>query len=152
MDELAQTLKITVMAMDDVKDVYRIERLSFPTPWDIASYYAEVENPSSFYLVAHLDEHVVGFGGMWAVEDEAHIVTLAVDPEYRSHGIGRQLMHGLLKEAKRRHIRTVTLEVRVSNAPAKHLYVSFGFEKVACRRNYYPDNNEDAEVMALQLG
>jgi ribosomal-protein-alanine N-acetyltransferase len=88
---------------------------------------------------------------MWVVETNAHVVTLAVRPESRRHGLGRQMMAALLLEARRRGAAEVTLEVRASNLPAQQLYANLGFQVVARRRGYYPDNNEDALVMLLEL-
>lgn len=145
------SLKIEPMTREDVPQAHALEEMCFTDPWDIDSYYGEVTNPSAYYLVARLDNRIVGFGGMWAVAGEAHIVTLAVHPEFRRHGIGRCLLDALLQLAREHDVVLVTLEVRVGNAPAKQLYASFGFHTVAYRRNYYPDNGEDAAVMALPL-
>ena len=48
----------------------------------------------------------------------------------------------------RRGQEVVTLEVRVSNEPAKELYAKYGFKEVGLRRGYYSDNNEDAVIMS----
>lgn len=144
-------IKLADMTMRDVPAVHALEEASFSCPWDIASYYRELQNPSAYYQVAFLDDQVVGFGGMWVVGDEAHVVTLAVDPAHRRHGIARRLMDALIYEAKQRGATRVTLEVRVHNTPAQNLYLSMGFRTIAFRREYYPDNNEDAAVMALEL-
>lgn len=139
------------MTTEDVPQVHKLEHLCFSAPWDISAYYRDLRNPSAYYQVARQGTQIIGFGGMWVVEDEAHVVTLAVQPEYRCHGLGRRLMEGLLEEARRRGAMVVTLEVRVHNYSAQHLYKSLGFSTIAYRREYYPDNNEDAAVMELHL-
>lgn len=146
-----ETIRIEPMTVDDVPRVFELERACFPTPWDIDAYYGELRNPAAYYLVARTEAETVGFGGMWAVEDVAHVMTLAVDPAARRQGIGRQLLAGLLAEARRRGVTEVSLEVRVGNVPALGLYTSFGFRRVGVRKRYYPDNNEDAAVMVLEL-
>ena len=142
-------IHIAPMALSDVTQVYALERACFTAPWDMAAYYRELQNPAAFYLVAHSGGRLAGYGGMWAIGDEAHIVTLAVAREFRRHGIGRQLMDGLLAEARRREVIHLTLEVRVTNTPAQSLYLSLGFRIIGHRRRYYPDNGEDAAVMEL---
>lgn len=144
-------IRLDYMKTSDVPAVHELEVECFPSPWDISAYYREMRNPSAFYVVARKGERVVGFGGMWAVGDEAHIVTLAVSEAFRRQGLGRRLLEALIKEAGRRCAVRVTLEVRVSNAAAQHLYTSFSFRTIAFRREYYPDNHEDAAVMALEL-
>ena len=152
MHNLDNGIRLDFMKIGDVPAVHELEVECFPSPWDIDAYYRELQNPSAFYVVARKSERVVGFGGMWAVGDEAHIVTLAVGDACRRQGLGRRLLEALIKEARRRRVVRVTLEVRVSNTPAQNLYASFGFRTIAFRREYYPDNNEDAAVMALELG
>ena len=59
--------------------------------------------------------------------DEAHITTFAVLPEWRRRGIGGRLMLELMRLAGELGARVVTLEVRLSNQPARALYRRFGF-------------------------
>jgi ribosomal-protein-alanine N-acetyltransferase len=144
-------VRLEVMTRADVPQVHLVECICFSAPWDMNSYYSELQNPTAFYLTAKVEADTIGFGGMWVVEQEAHIVTLAVKPEFRRHGVGRQLLCALLREARRRRASVVTLEVRVSNTVAKTLYTCHGFHTIAYRRHYYPDNGEDAAVMELKL-
>jgi len=139
------------MAVHDISQVSALERVCFTAPWDTAAYFRELQNPSAYYLVARAGEEIAGYGGMWAIGDEAHIVTLAVAQVFRQRGIGRRLLDGLLEEAHRLAIRHITLEVRVTNVPAQSLYRSLGFRVIGHRRRYYPDNGEDAAVMELTL-
>lgn len=151
MREYPDELRIARMTAGDIPRVHELESICFSAPWDIEAYYGELTNPTALYLTASVAGRILGFGGMWAVRDEAHIVTLAVDPEYRRRGIARTLLHALLVQARVRGVTVVTLEVRVSNVAAQALYASFGFIPIARRRRYYPDNNEDALVMRLLL-
>jgi len=151
MHNLENDIRLDYMRAGDVPVVHTLELECFSSPWDMASYYRELQNSSAFYIVARKGERVVGYGGMWSISDEAHIVTLAVQGAFRRQGVGRRLLEALIKEARRRHAERVTLEVRVGNQAAQHLYTAFGFRTVAFRREYYPDNGEDAAVMALEL-
>jgi ribosomal-protein-alanine N-acetyltransferase len=145
------SITIEPMSIDHIPQVYALERVCFTAPWDLSAYLGELRNPSAYYLVAMEGHHLLGYGGMWVVEENAHVVTLAVRPDSRRGGLGRKLMDGLLAEARRRGAREVTLEVRAGNTPAQQLYTSMNFITVARRRGYYPDNNEDALVMLLEL-
>lgn len=53
----------------------------------------------------------------------------------------------LLKEGKNRGVAHFTLEVRVSNAPAIHLYEKLGFTSAGIRKNFYDCPKEDAMIM-----
>ena len=46
-----------------------------------------------------------------------------------------------------RRAREATLEVRLSNMPARRLYEKYGFRPVGIRPRYYSDNGEDALIM-----
>lgn len=131
----------------DIEVVARIERQSFSTPWNTQAYVTEIANPSACYLVAVVGGIVVGYGGTWVIMDEAHITTLAVDPEYRGGKIGDRLLADLLVMAQKKGATRATLEVRESNTVAKRLYEKYGFVWVAHRKAYYSDNNENADIM-----
>jgi ribosomal-protein-alanine N-acetyltransferase len=79
------------------------------------------------------------------VGDEAHITTVVVDPQHRGGRVGTRLMLQLVGAAVERGARSLTLEVRVSNAAAQALYRRFGMAPVGLRKRYYSD--EDALVM-----
>jgi [ribosomal protein S18]-alanine N-acetyltransferase len=90
---------------------------------------------------------IVGYAGLWLMTDEAHITTIAVDPNYQGFGIGELLLLGLIDRAQQIGARWLTLEVRVSNKVAQRLYEKYTFKEMGLRRRYYSDNNEDALVM-----
>jgi len=94
------------------------------------------------------EELIVGFLGVWYMGGEAHIVTIAVRESHRRKGIGELLMIGATEMALLREQQVLTLEVRVSNVNAQHLYRKYGFKDVGVRRRYYQDNDEDALIMS----
>ena len=65
--------------------------------------------------------------------------------------MGRQLLDELLREARRRGVGEVLLEVRAENEPGQALYLGAGFERIAVRRGYYQPGAIDALVMRLRL-
>lgn len=90
---------------------------------------------------------VVGYCGFWRAADEAHISTIAVDPEYRRQGIGQLLLIAAIDTAVDLGANIMSLEVRVSNIAAQNLYRKYGFEVVGRRPRYYSDSREDALIM-----
>jgi ribosomal-protein-alanine N-acetyltransferase len=148
------TVTIRPMTVEDISDVLKIDRLSFPISWSERSYRYELESNSAAQLLVaeyiHPDRvELVGYIGFWFVVDEVHISTLAVHPHYRRRGIGACLLAGALDLAASLGGAIATLEVRTSNQIAMHLYQQFGFEFVGRRKNYYQDNREDAWLMRL---
>jgi [ribosomal protein S18]-alanine N-acetyltransferase len=66
------------------------------------------------------------------------LYSLAVDARQRGRGLGRRLIAALVAAAPPR-CDTLSLEVRVANAPARHLYESLGMRVVGELPDYYPD-------------
>jgi ribosomal-protein-alanine N-acetyltransferase len=146
-------LKMTIEAMrlEDLEEVQRIEQASFSTPWPSNAYRSELmTNRLASYLVARIDDRIVGYGGMWLMVDEAHITTFAVHPAWRRQRIGERLLVAFLDVAVERRAHEATLEVRLSNLPARKLYEKYGFRPVGLRPRYYSDDNEDALIMTTE--
>lgn len=138
---------IEAMMVWDVDEIGAIEDSIFPSPWPSSVFTRSINDGSSICLVARIERRPVGYAVAWLVRREMHIGNLAVDRPYWRKGIASKLLSRLLESAQERGLRTVTLEVRVSNIPAISLYHKFGFKEVAIRRDYYPDGSEDAVVM-----
>ena len=160
------------MQVRDIPEVMVIEKDSFPTPWSATAYRHELtQNELSHYIVARQREPpgvpsrtrwfdrwskrseprlspLVGYGGFWIMDGEAHISTIAVQPDRRGHGIGELLLTAMIDLAVSLQARVVALEVRASNLVAQNLYRKYLFEKAGHRRHYYRDNAEDALIMA----
>lgn len=139
------------MLPDDAVAVEYVEKACFNMPWSRESFWREASNDKAYYLLA-IDEDVnkvIGYVGVWILFDEAQITNVAVLPECRDKGIGRQMMMQIIAICKSRGATAMTLEVRPSNARAIYLYESLGFKSVGRRRGYYEDNGEDAEIMWL---
>ena len=141
-------IRVEPMTVHDIASVHEIERASFFTPWPDDAYRNElVTNRLASYVVARAGDEVVGFAGLWVMVDEAHITTFAVHPRWRRRGVGQRLLLRLLELANDRRAREATLEVRLSNVPARRLYEKYGFRPVGIRPRYYSDNGEDALIM-----
>ncbi len=145
------SVKILPMSEEDIDEVIRIERLSFPNPWRREFFERELKNPISYAFVEKIEEkgrlRLAAYIVFWIVTDEAHILNIAVDPELRRQGLARRLLTMALAFMEDRGVEVVHLEVRRSNRAAINLYKRFGFEEVYIRENYY--GNEDAIVMRL---
>lgn len=105
-----------------------------------------IEPPPPPALEAEL-RSIVGYAGLWLMTDEAHITTIAVDPDFQGNGIGELLLLSLIDRSQQIGARWLTLEVRVSNLGAQKLYEKYTFKEMGLRRRYYSDNGEDALVM-----
>lgn len=89
---------------------------------------------------------LLGIGCLWAILEEAHITTLAVEPSYQGQKLGLLLLSDLLLCGYRRGLTRATLEVRVSNQKALNLYQKFDFKEAGQRKRYYADG-ENARIL-----
>ncbi len=93
-------------------------------------------------------EYIIGFAGLWAMLNEAHIIAIAVRNNYRRMGIGEGLLISVIEVASQLNANVITLEVRASNEIAQALYKKYGFRVAGRRPRYYSDNAEDAILMS----
>jgi ribosomal-protein-alanine N-acetyltransferase len=144
----APEVEITPMRRRHLRGVMSIERQVYPRPWSPSLFVSEMSaGHSRAYLVALLGRRVVGYGGLVSYGDEAHVTTIAVDPEEQRRKIGTRLLYELIRQGQRMGARAVSLEVRVTNWGAQRMYARFGFRPVGVRKNYYQETGEDAVVM-----
>lgn len=147
-------IKIKKMTFEDLDAVYEIDQTSFPVPWSKASFEEELRNLLATYLVAKLDDKIIGYIGSWMVVDECHITNIAVHSDYRRNGVASKLVEELLKYCNEHGISYVLLEVRLNNFPAQKLYEKYGFHSDGIRKGYYknPDGTyDDAMLMTKEF-
>jgi ribosomal-protein-alanine N-acetyltransferase len=156
------TVRLRQMTPDDLPAVMVLEEELFaPDTWTAEMYRDELaRSDTRYYVVAefHLegeddDEEpansepvMVGYGGLIAYDDEAHVATLGVTGPLQGEGVGSLLLDDLLAEADKRSP-VVLLEVRADNEAAQHLYRRRGFTEIGRRRGYYQPSGADAVVM-----
>jgi len=167
-----ESYTLRYMRSEDIPQVVELDRLSFPLPWSSRSYLFEITDNTASHMVT-LEEavaaaqprgllgvlrrlgtpsvatNVAGYAGMWLIDGEAHISTIAVHPNLRGKGLGEILLSGMLARSVNLNAVISVLEVRVSNSNAIALYRKYEFDIVGRRKNYYRDNNEDAYLMHL---
>lgn len=159
MNAVSLPFHIDAMHLTDIPQVMQIERRVFPQAWSSGIYERELTaNPWSHYYVIRSEQSayppLLAYGGVWQMDVSAHIPTIAVHPHYQGRHLGGYLLAYLLIQGYNLGCSEATLEVRVSNVTAQHLYQRLGFEVVGRRPHYYTDNYEDALIMSrshLQL-
>jgi len=146
-------LVVREMLHEDLPAVHAIENRSFTTPWQLDSFISELDNSDAVLKVAVFSGKVAGYVCIRAILDSAHVLDLAVMPDYRRMGFGGLLLMNALQEIRmfRPELRNVTLEVRESNIAAIRLYEKFGFAQTGRRRGYYQRPHEDAVIMERDM-
>lgn len=134
----------------EVGEIFELEQACFTSPWTYNMLYTDIcENKITEYVLCLMDGKPVGYGGMWIILDEAHITNVCAHPDFRRRGIASAVLKWLIHMAGQKGADRITLEVRVSNVAAMHLYESFGFHVCGKRNSYYSDNGEDAYILWL---
>ena len=140
-------MRVVPMAQEHIPALVALESACFAVPWSAAALAEELENPHAAFQVA-VDEtgRVLGYVGLYCVADEGQIANVAVAPAARRQGVARALLAALARLARERGLSRLTLEVRVSNAPAVALYEGAGFVRDGVRPGFYRQPREDAAI------
>ncbi|MDO4742807.1 MAG: ribosomal protein S18-alanine N-acetyltransferase [bacterium] len=143
-------IKIVDFLPEHAKAAAQIEQQCFSAPWSETAI-LDSYNTNTVFFMAFDSAIPIGYCGMQHVIDEGFVTNVAVLPEYRKNGVGKNLINRLVEYAKKQQLISVSLEVRESNSIARHLYSTFGFLDVGRRKNFYSKPIEDAIIMTLTL-
>lgn len=139
------------MYEEDLPEVLRIEKASFPSPWPERLFLKELANPLCKLFVAlapgPVGDQVLGYIVCWLVAREVHLQNLAAHPQFKKRGIASALLEHVLSYYRQLGAENIYLEVREHNLAAKELYRKFHFIPVGLRKSYYSDTGEDAIIM-----
>ena len=140
--------KMTKEHLDKIKENLKED---FDEFWNENVLKNELENPASTYIVAKDEQNnIVGYAGIWQPIDEAHITNIVTKKDKRRNKIGTKMLEELIKVAKEKKLKDITLEVNVNNIPAINLYKKYNFKEVGIRKKYY-NNTDDAIIMTLNF-
>lgn len=126
-----------------------IERECFGDSWTEETFLAELNNPLNILCTADRGGKLAGFALGRVAADEGELFQIAVLPEFRRQGAAARLLEQLHHEMRFRGAVTCFLEVRSRNSGAIALYENSGYERIAMRKNYYPD--DDAAIYKISL-
>lgn len=148
---IADGLVLRPAGSADLSGIVAIELACFRSdPWPRQSFESFIGRAGVTFIVAEdprRDGRIAGYAVLIQAADEAELLNLAVSDESRRCGVGSALLRSLLDSALDQGVRTVYLEVRESNAPARGLYGSYGFVEVGHRCSYYQRPVEDALIL-----
>lgn len=151
---LIMNIRIIPLEYRHVEVLAALEQVCFGADaWSAQSIADEVENDAARFFVAESEEgDVCGYIGMLFADDFACVCDVAVAPEYRRRGIAQMLIKRLFEECRGLGVAQLSLEARVSNAPAIALYKKMGFVSMGIRPNVYENPHESAIVMNIEIG
>ena len=122
------------------QEIFEFDNKYFPNPWSQEKW-TELftTHPGDHLLgVALLGESLLGlilFGT--SNSDSAHLYKILVDPKERKKELGSELIRRASLLLKKRHFKSVFLEVEESNSNALSLYRKHGYKVLVNKKDFY---------------
>lgn len=99
------------------------------------------------YLFALKDNgKYVAIAHFQMIQDAAELMNFAVAQNQQNQRLGRQFLDTTMKQLCEKGMKCCFLEVREQNNAAQRVYTHVGFQRLATRKNYYSDNQENAVI------
>lgn len=140
-------IEIRYLKKEDSDALARIEKASFSMPWSKEDFEALLTRDYCTYLVCIIDGQIVGSCGMTDICHEGNIDNVVVAEEFRGRGLATMMLEKLINIGEENGVTAFTLEVRVSNTAAIHVYEKLGFVSEGIRPGFYEHPIEDAYIM-----
>lgn len=96
-----------------------------------------LNNSFTQYYVYKDNEEVVAFINYQIMYERAELIQINVITEKQNNGIASKLIEYMIDDCVNNGVNSITLEVRIDNFNAIHLYEKFGFVKIGKRLGYY---------------
>lgn len=139
---------IRPMERRDLASVEEMETFCFQDSWSARILEEGLDSRFDWFWVWESETGMVaGYCNLRILAGEGELMRIAVRPEFRGHGLGRELMEVLVVFAREQGVKSVSLEVRTGNETAINLYKTYGFQTEGLRKDYYSHPTEDALIM-----
>jgi ribosomal-protein-alanine N-acetyltransferase len=145
---------VRLASISDAAQLSALHSASFRDGWNEADFQTWLSRPEAIAALGLREREAVAFGLALAAGDEAELLTIATAPTARRQGAGREILHALDAEARKRGLRRWVLEVARGNVAAIGLYKTAGFVEIGVRKAYYSqgEGREDALVLSRPVG
>lgn len=133
------------MIRRDMPEIVAIESLSFSQPWDEDEFLSQLRNAKMIGKVVELDEKIVGFVIYQLRKTSLEIVNIAVHPDHRRTGIGRQMLADLFgKLLRTKHRNRVFIHVPETMVGTQMWLKACEYRADKVVRDLYDDMDDDA--------
>ncbi len=144
-------MTIEPLLKKDLPLILSMEQDLYVKPWTKEDFLYELEqNPFAYYFKVVENKQIIGYFGFWITFDIAQITKVSIAKDFQGRKLSYLLLQGLEKRIRIAQCVNLSLEVRVCNQIAIHVYEKCGFKIESIRKNYY-DNHEDAYLMIKEL-
>lgn len=136
-----------------IREIAALDRLSVGADaWSEDTLSEECGRDGGFVLACLTpNAELCGFAVFSAVLDEGCLNSIAVCEGFRRQHIGEGLISEMFEILRKQGVKTVSLEVRESNAAARGLYEKAGFSCQGVRKNFYREPRENAVIYTITL-
>ena len=125
-------IEIEVMTLDDLETIKDILASDFDEFWNYNVFKEELQSENSKYLVAKLNNEIIGFAGIKIIIDEADIMNIVTKKAVRNRGVGTLLLSKIIYLCKKLNLNSYNLGI-------------WGYEK------YMNNENSNKEILPLYL-
>jgi ribosomal-protein-alanine N-acetyltransferase len=116
----------------------RLHLECFPDAWSAQAMREVIDSAGAFgFVTLDVEASILALALARVAADESELLTIAVAPAWRRHGLARQLITEVVRESRARGALRLFLEVAEDNLAARKLYQSESFRVVGRRRAYY---------------
>lgn len=133
---------------NDIDSIDNLGKLINDNFNNVFNVYDILENNISRIYVYEKNNKVIAFLHIEVLYENADIINIVVNPEYRNQYIASLLLSYMINNLNN-NIETITLEVSADNIAALNLYKKFNFEIINERKNYY--KNKSAYIMRKKM-
>lgn len=134
------------MIRRDMPEVLAIENSSFEYPWDEEDFIRCLRQRNCIGMVAEHNETVVGYMIYELYANRIHLLNIAVHPDYRFKGIGKNIIEKLVSKLSPQRRSKIEAEVRESNLDAQLFFKKMKFRATEIFQQYF-ENAENAYAM-----
>lgn len=139
---MADPVIIRQAIIDDIDELYRIEEAGFEHDrFDKKQFRHLITKANAAVLVLIHEDKISGYSIMlWRRNSRrARLYSIVIDPKAHGKGLGGQLLRAGEELALSLGCDEISLEVRIDNKPAIHVYERHGYHEVEPLIGYYSD-------------
>lgn len=126
--EVTEPASLRLAHRDDLATIRFLDALAFDHLWHKADgHFSEAMAMAGSFVVAEIDDQIVGFEWCEFHQKRGHLTRLAIHPDYQGRGIGAQLLRRAIVDALTKGVTLITLNTQETNLRSQALYNRFGF-------------------------
>ena len=97
-------IKIYKMTKDDIQDVLNLEKSHNIKILSKTLLENEFENPNTYYIVAKINDTIVGYAGISYVLDSADLISIVVDKEKINMSVATFMLNDIISFCRKNNI------------------------------------------------